>query len=152
MFMYLQNHFKRYSSPEQKLIVSHLYQHSFFLHHLEIDISQKIIILFVRKYIKKTSLIEETDSSSTKIMPSNEDESASVDDGGEGSDAADTSSGGKRLTSTKRELRLHSPVGGEPLVFAWPLVDTPKYSQSAEILETIRLVLLYFDYIPVIEW
>jgi hypothetical protein len=38
----------------------------------------------------------------------------------------------------KRELKLSSPVGGEPLVFPWPLLETAKYSGSAEILDTIR--------------
>uniref|UniRef100_A0A914W9R5 Histone-lysine N-methyltransferase, H3 lysine-79 specific n=1 Tax=Plectus sambesii TaxID=2011161 RepID=A0A914W9R5_9BILA len=44
-----------------------------------------------------------------------------------------------------RELRLHSPVGGEPLVFKWPLLETKKYSGSAEILGTIRMVMSQYQ-------
>ncbi|GAB6026552.1 hypothetical protein CHUAL_012970 [Chamberlinius hualienensis] len=38
------------------------------------------------------------------------------------------------------ELRLHSPVGGEPAVYQWPLSSSDKHDGAIEIVETIRWV------------
>lgn len=38
------------------------------------------------------------------------------------------------------ELRLHSPAGGEPAVYQWPLSTSDKHDGAIEIVETIRWV------------
>ncbi|KAG8175660.1 hypothetical protein JTE90_024407 [Oedothorax gibbosus] len=38
------------------------------------------------------------------------------------------------------ELRLHSPCGGEPAIYQWPLTTSDKYDRATEIVDTIRWV------------
>ncbi|XP_054708886.1 uncharacterized protein LOC129218593 [Uloborus diversus] len=38
------------------------------------------------------------------------------------------------------ELRLHSPCGGEPAIYQWPLTASDKYDRATEIVDTIRWV------------
>ncbi|GFS94464.1 histone-lysine N-methyltransferase, H3 lysine-79 specific [Nephila pilipes] len=38
------------------------------------------------------------------------------------------------------ELRLHSPCGGEPAIYQWPLTASDKYDKATEIVDTIRWV------------
>ncbi|CAL1281672.1 unnamed protein product [Larinioides sclopetarius] len=35
------------------------------------------------------------------------------------------------------ELRLHSPCGGEPAIYQWPLTASDKYDKATEIVDTI---------------
>lgn len=40
----------------------------------------------------------------------------------------------------ENELRLHSPVGAEPVVYTWPLSSSDGKDGATEVIETIRFV------------
>lgn len=42
------------------------------------------------------------------------------------------------LEEQRVQLKLASPLGGEPLTFVWPLREVSGYSEGQEILDVVR--------------